>query len=301
MRKMGRIKKAFICLGTAATIAALSTTLTGCATSLRDRAANISDNLTNVCNVVFENNDSDIYMTKFELIGTDVDKTAFDFDVNFNGVSAFSDNSLSYTTVSYEVPSSYFDKLKKSSSTQELYDVFDKIIAELSPSDIKVSPVASISKVNNAFIQNEPSPFDDYNVRDGLLYNLGTPTFNDEKNSVTFNTKTLVELGKIKLKPHFGLGIGFTGRVGLGLGVYIDPVQGTFTIDDEYSFVVDEKTYNEMKNDYSKVYDYCANAINGRDASKISAKRISTKAVTYNQADLLSTLGINDLENGLSK
>ena len=296
MAKFHKVRQAFVILG----VVGLLTTMTACSPSLMDRAESLSNDIKTVCNVELEEQGSAIKIQDFELIGADVVKSSFDFDVCFNGVSSHTDDSVGFTSLTYEVPSSYFDKADKNTSYEKLYTIFETIIKECEPVNVEVSPVPSISEINNAFVQNEVSPFDDYHVSSGLLYNLGTPEFDDAAHRITFNTKTLVELRSRTIKPGYGLGIGFRGGVGLGFGAFVSNKQGTFTIQDEYSFVVDEATYESMKSDPSLVYKYCAEAINQKDSSKIEATRIATTAVAYDAADLLRQTSIHDLEKGIS-
>lgn len=297
MAKYTKVRQFFALLG----VVGLMATMTGCSQDIIDRAELLSEDIKTVCNVELEEQQSNLSIKNFELIGADVNKSSFDFDVVFNGVSSFSDDSVGFTALNYEVPSSYFNDVDKKASYDKLYDIFEKIIKECEPVNVEVSPVPSISSINNAFIQNEVSPFEKYNISSGLLYNLGKPTYEDAENRITFDTKTLVELKQRKVQGGFGLGIGFDGRVGLGYGVSMTPKQGTFTLQDTYSFVVDDATYEAMKKDPSLVYSYVAEAINARDSSKIEAERKSTTMVTYDKADLLSELTINELEEGISK
>ena len=214
MAKFGKVKKVFVLLGAVALMA----TMTGCSQSIVDRAEALGQDIKTVCNVELEESGSELKINKFELIGADVVKSSFDFDVNFNGVSSFTDSSVGFTSLSYEVPSTYFENFDKDTSYEKLYDLFEAIIKDHEPVNVQVSPVPDISSINDAFIKNEVSPFEKYNVSSGLLYNLGEPTFDDADNRVTFDTKTLVELKQRKIQPGFGLGIGFNGHVGLGYG-----------------------------------------------------------------------------------
>ncbi len=297
MARFGKVKQIFALLGAVA----LMTTMTGCSQGIIDRAEALGVDIKNVCNAELEENGSELKIKNFELIGADVIKSSFDFDVNFNGVSSFTDSSVGYTSLAYEVPSTYFENFDKDESYDKLYDLFEKIIKDHEPVNVQVSPVPDISSINDAFIKNEVSPFEKYNVSSGLLYNLGTPSFDDAEHRITFDTKTLVELKSRKVQPGFGLGIGFDGHVGLGYGIFITPKQGTFTIQDEYSFVVDEQTYEAMKKDNSLIYKYCAEAINNKDSAKIDAKRISTTSVTYKQSDLLKHTSSEELESEVTK
>ena len=297
MARFDKAKKVFAVLGAVAVLA----TMTGCSPTVVERADALSDNITTVCNVELEDTGLDYSIKNFELIGADVNKSSFDFDVSFNGVASFTNDTVGFTSLNYEVPASYFEDVSKNASHSTLYDIFEQIVSKCEPVNVEVSPVSSLSGINNAFIRNEVSPFERYNITDGLLYNLGTPTFDDSQNRVSFDTRTLVELRSTKIQPGFGIGIGFDGTVGIGMGPFVTPKQGTFTLQDNYSFTVDKETYEAMKNDISLVYDYCAEAINSRDSSKIEAKRISTTSVTYNNADLLNKLDINGLENEVTK
>ena len=297
MAKYHKVRQAFAILGVVGILA----TMTGCSQKIIDRAEILSNDIQTVCNVELEEQGSSIKLKDFELIGADVVKSSFDFDVSFNGVSSHTDDSVGFTSLTYEVPSSYFENVDKKASYDKLYDIFENIVKECEPVNVEVSPVPSISEINNAFIQNEVSPFEDYHVSSGLLYNLGTPEFDDASKSITFETKTLVELKSRKVQPGFGLGIGFGGGIGLGAGMFVNNKQGTFTLQDSYSITVDEATYESMKNDHSLVYKYCAEAIQNRDSSKISAERISTVGVSYDNADLLQKVTINELEKDVTE
>lgn len=297
MPRFRKLQNVFVLLGAVS----LLTTMTACSPSVIDRAEILGEEIKNVCNLELDKRGSDLSIQNFELIGADVNKSSFDFDVSFNGVSSFTDKSRGYTSLTYEVPSTYFEEMDKNASYQELYDIFENIISKYEPVNVEVSPVQNVSSINNAFVQNEVSPFEKYHVSSGLLYNLGNPVFDDEQNRITFDTKTLVELKSRTVQVGYGLGIGFNGRPGLGVGVFISPKQGTFTLQDTYSFVVDDKTYESMKKDPSLVYTYCAEAIQNKQAEKIEAIRKSTTMVTYDNADLLDKTNINDLENELSK
>ena len=113
--------------------------------------------------------------------------------------------------------------------------------------------------------------------------------------------KSLIEVRKGRVTPGFGIGIGFNGYVGLGIGVHISAAEGTFVTTNNYKFTVDKETYEKMKADPALVYDYCVSAINSKDESKITAERLNTVSVAYNQADLLHKLDINKVNKELSE
>lgn len=295
--KNKKTKKFFAIVG----IVGLLSSMTGCSEDVLERSELLSESIKEVCNAELEREDSELKLNKFELIGADVDKSSFDFDVSFNGVSSFSDKSVGFTALNYEVPASYFEGVARDDSYDKLYDIFEKIIKECEPANVQVSPVENISDINNAFIQNEVSPFEGYNISSGLLYNLGTPTFDDNEKQITFNTKTLVELTSKKPKAGYGLGVGFDGNVGVGYSSHVSKKQETFTIEDSYTIAVDEQTYQAMKENNALVYDYVANAIKAKDSSKMQAKQISTTTVTYDNADLLDKKNISDLEEEILK
>ena len=97
------------------------------------------------------------------------------------------------------------------------------------------------------------------------------------------------------------MGIGFHGGVGIGVGAFVSPKEGVFTLQDTYTIVVDKELYEEMKNDHSLIYNYCAEAIKNKDSSKIEVVRNSTTSVTYNKADLLKELDIKEVGREFSK
>lgn len=299
--KIKNVKKHFrnavICLTAVASLV----TLTGCSPNMKERSEMLSDNIVTVCNEQVVELDLASPMVEFQLIGTDVEKTGFDFDVNFNGVASYEDNSIGYTTVNYTVPASYFSGIKKDTNYEDVYNVFDAIVNELDPNSIAVSPVSDMVKVNDAFIKNEPADFGNYSIRRGLLFELGVPEFDDATNTVDFDMKSLVDVRNGRVSAGVGFGIGFSGGAGIGLGFHSINRTGTFVLENNYKFTVDKETYEKMKNDHSLVYDYCVQAINEKDATKISAERISTTSVTYDSADLLNKLDIGDIQKELGE
>jgi len=291
------LRNAVICLTAFASIF----TLAGCDGSLQNRTETLSDNIVNVCNEQVVDYDLNYKMEDFKLIGADINKSSFDFDVSFNGISSFTDDSIGYTSVNYTVPSTFFTDVKKNSSYTEMYNIFDRIVAELDPTSIAVSPVNDLVAVNDAFVKNEPILFEGFKNNRSLVFNLGAPEFDDATNSINFDMKSLIEVRKGKVSPGFGIGIGFNGYVGLGFGVHINKAEGTFVTTNNYKFTVDKETYEKMKNDPALVYDYCVSAINSKDHSKITAERINTVSVPYNEADLIKRLDIKDINKELSE
>ena len=290
------VRRAVVCL----TALAALFTLTGCSPSMQERADTLSDNIVAVCNEQVQDVDMGFKMEDFKIIGTDVEKSSFDFDVSFNGIASFSDSSIGYTSVNYTVPSTYFVELDKDSSHDELYNVFDYIVENLKPDSISVSPVNDLIAVNDAFVKNEPALFEGYKTTRGLVYNLSEPQFDDSTRTISFNAQNILETRSGKASPGFGLGIGFNGSVGLGVTVHISSKTGTFIVEDNYKLTVDEQTYTQMKENPSLVFDYCVKAINNKDNSKITAERVSTTSVTYNSADLLHKLDIDNLNKELT-
>ena len=142
---------ALVCLSALGAMAML----TGCGAKT-DRVANLNQSLVDSCNssVVFE--DPDLKIEDFRLIGADVEKNGFTFEVNFNGLSSLSNDTVGYANIEYNVPSSYFNDLKKTSSTDKVYDVFDKIVADFKPESVSVAPVSDFAKINSAITKNEP-------------------------------------------------------------------------------------------------------------------------------------------------
>ena len=291
------IRATAVCL----TAFATAFTMAGCANSVENRAENLSNSLLTACNEQIVEYNPDYTMQDFRIIGADVNKTAFEFDVNFNGIASFSDESVGYTSVNYTVPSSYFTNLEKDSRTEDVFNVFDSIVANLKPNEIAVSPVSDLIKVNDAFVRNEPQIFENHKNNRALVFNLGVPEFDDATNTINFDMKTLVETRKGKVQPGIGIGIGFSGGAGMGIGIHASSAEGTFVTTNNYKFTVDKETYDKMKNDHSLVYDYCVEAINNKDSSKISAERLSTTSVSFTNADLLNELNIKNIAKEMSE
>lgn len=230
----------------------------------------------------------------FKLIGTEVDKVGFEFDVNMNGVAKLDNGGQAFTSFTYKVPSTYFEKLTKRSSATSVYDVLDSVVENLEYTDCTISPVTDIKDINTTFVHNAPSPFDGYGIKKGVIYNLSTPTFNKENNEVSFNVKTLMDVKKVKFVSDVGIGWNLFGMCfTLGLGVTIRASEGTFVTDDTYKFTTDNQTIKEMEQDSSLVYTYVADAIKAKDNDKISANRNTTNYVTYDKANLLSNFDMN--------
>ena len=296
----GKIKKAFVAAGL---ILAMIPVLTGCTNYKIERAEIINDKITHVLqqeNVVY----NDATVQDFKLIGADVAKTAFEFGVKFNGVAELSNGDNAFTSVEYVVPSEYFIDLSKESSEKAVFNVLEKIVDNIKMSKCSITPVSDLSNVSDTLVKNTPTPFEKYNIADGMVYNISQPTFNDKDCSVSFEVKTLMELTKYKKgKGDWGVGIGFQGQVIFGYGIPITPtkVTGTFTTLDKFTFKVDKESYNQMKQDPKMVYDYVVNAINEQDRNAISTDRIVTSDVAYNSSDLLDVLSIQGLEDSLNK
>ena len=279
-------------------------TATGCSNPQVDRANALQQNL------LAEAVRNEEGIQDFRLIGTDVEKIGFEFDVNMNGVAKLDDGSQAFTSFTYSVPSTYFTDLKKMSSANAVYDVLDRVVEDLDYTVCTINPVKNIKEVNRSFVHNAPSPFERYDINKAVVYNLSLPTFNDEAKEISFDVKTLMNLRKTKLVGDWGLGfnlsygIGFfpgTGRgFVFGYGVTIRSCEGTFVTDDTYKFTVDEQTYDQMKQDNSLVYTYVTEAINECDNSKISADRNTTNYVTYDAADLLSYFDMNKVADEYS-
>lgn len=299
--KVKNVKKHFrnavICLAAIASIV----TLTGCSPNIQERSDTLGNEIVTVCNENFEELNMPSYIQEFQLIGTDVEKAGFNFDVNFNGVASYQDESIGYTTVNYTVPASYFSDVKKDTGYDVMYDIFDAIVSELNPNSIAISPVSDIVQVNDAFVKNEPADFGNFSIKRALLYELGVPEFDDTSNTISFDMKTLADVGNGKVSPGVGFGIGFSGGAGVGIGIHSINRSGTFVFENNYKFTVDKETYDKMKNDHSLVYDYCVQAINAKDSTKISAERISTTSVTYENVDLLQKLDIKDVNKELGE
>ncbi len=276
---MGTLKKLFIPVAAIATLFAV----TGCSDVKPDRAKNIQDNL------ISESIERGEGIKDFRLIGTEVDKVGFVFDVNFNGVAKLDNGSQAFTSFTYQAPSTYFEKLTKRSAATNVYDVFDKVVEDLDYTVCTISPVTDIKYINSTFVHNAPSPFEKYGIKKGIVYNLSTPTFNEENNEVSFDVRTLMDVRKVKFVADAGIGFNLISlHFTLGLGVTLRACEGTFVTDDTYKFITDAQTFEQMKEDNSLVYSYVADAIQAKDNDKISAARNTTNYVTYDAADMLT-------------
>lgn len=297
---MKKIAKVFV---TAGLVASLIPFMAGCDTNFKEKKSDeLSTKITHILQDKIAS-EKEYELLDFQLMGTDVAKTAFNFGVKFNGVASLSNGDKAFASLNYSIPSTEFLKLEKRSEAKEVYNVLDKIVQNYKPTSYSITPVTSLVKVNDAFVKNAPTPFNGYNITDALVYNLGQPTFNDQEKTITFDVKVLMELDKTKRKPGWGLCWGFPGTVCFGYGIPIsaDHAKGTFTTIDQYVIKVDDKTYEAMKADQKEIYDACAETINGNKLVSIKADRKLTSYVTYDAADLLDVINMQGLDNGLAK
>lgn len=295
--KKKNIKRTLVCLGLVGSMALLG----GCSNSVADRSNKLNENLLNEYNsqIVV---DQDLTMYDFRLIGTEIEKNGFTFEVNFNGVSSFSDKSVNYTSFEYNVPSTYFSNLKKNSSTNELYSVFDKIVEDLKPENISSSPISNLAEVNGAFTSNLPQLFAGFKNERSLVLNLSSPEFNDEENQINFNVKTLVDIKAGNSDIGIGYGIGFSsGNVGIGMGPHFSSSTGTFIANDKYTINLSESEYHKMKENPSLIFDYCVKAIKEKDGSKFSAERESVSSVTYDNANLIKNFKVEKVSEEMGR
>ena len=294
-----KLAKIFI---TAGAIVAMLPLLAGCTSYKMDRAEQLNTNVTHVLSQQIEMNE-DYGLVDYQFIGADVAKTAFDFGVKFNGVSSLTTGEVAFTSLDYVIPSEEFIELEKSSTTKEVYNVLDEVVANYEPVGYSVTPVTSLTEINDVFVKNAPTPFKGYNLQDAMVYNLGKPKFDQENLQVTFDVKTLMELSKIKRQSGWGLCLGFDGTVCFGYGIPItySRAQGTFTTIDRYTITVDQQTFDAMQKDQKLVYEYCATAIKAGDENNIKAERQITSMVTYDEADMLKQLDMPTIEDDLCR
>lgn len=288
---------ALVCLSALGAMAML----TGCETKT-DRVANLNQSLVDSCNssVVFE--DPNLKIEDFRLIGADVEKNGFTFVVNFNGLSSLSNDTVGYANINYNVPSSYFNDLRKSSSADKVYDVFDKVVADFKPENVSVATVSDFVKINFAITKNEPQLFKGFRNDRSLLLNLSNPEFDKENNKISFNSKVLVDIKSGDMSIGVGLGVGFSsGSLGIGVGLNSSYTKGTFIATDKYTLNLTEEEFNKMKESPSLIFDEVAKAINENNSSKISASRENVTSVTYDSADLLKDFNLNKVSEEMSK
>lgn len=264
--------------------------------------ANFSQKLVDACNTNMVLENSNLKFEKFKLIGTDVEKNGFTFDVNFNGLSSLTDKTLGYASIGYKVPSYYFNDLDKDSSSSKLYEVFDKIVLNIKPESATVAPISNFTATNNAFVTNEPQIFKGFHNSKSMLFKLSSPEYNEDNHTISFESKVLVYVNSGDTSLELGLGVGFvSGGLGIGIGANTIEANGTFIATDKYTLNLTEEEYNSYSQNLSLVYDEVVKAINNKDNTRISASRENVKGVTFENADLLGHLDVNDVDEEMSK
>ena len=287
---MKKAKKFFLMVGS---LSAMLGVLTSCGGNEREKAFNA--NLTKILKEDIYDHSNTVDFKEFKLIGADIAKKSSGYAVKFNGVSSFSDSSRGYTCVNYMVPFSYFDDIEKGSKTDEMFEVFDSVISDLHYEDYVVSKVSDLSFVSDSFVKNTPSPFMNHSINQGVLYNLGNPMYVDETNTISFDVKTLVDIKQGDKKAGYGLGVGFDGNVGYDM---VEVNVGVYTIMDRYNITLDDKTYDELKNNNSFIYDYCIDAIKN-NSTELSVDRLLVSTVPYDNSILTSYFNSKQIEKGL--
>ena len=294
-----RLAKIFV---TAGAVLAMLPLLAGCGTAKIDRVEQLSNDVSYTLSQQIEMNE-DYGLSDYQFIGADVAKTAFNYGVKFNGVASLSNGENAFASLDYVVPSEEFLELEKDSNAKDVYEVLDKVVENYEPVGYSVTPVSSLTEINDLFVRNAPTPFKGYHIKDAMVYNLGKPTFDAENLQVTFDVKTLMELSKMKPNNGWGLSFGFDGTVCFGFGIPITHgiAKGEFTTIDRYTLTVDQQTFDAMQKDPKLVYDYCATAIKAGDETHIKAQRQLTSMVTYDEADALKQLDMPTIEDELCR
>lgn len=275
---------------TLSTLAVTLGALTGC--SPEKKADELSDKL---LDVMVRN---EMTVSDFALIGTDVIKSSFDFDVNFNGVVSLQDKSKAFATLKYVVPSTEFENLSKKSSFYDVYDVFNLVVDSYEMDSWTIASVSDIVAFNDVMVKNAPPAFDGYKTTRGMVYNLSTPVFDNENRTASFDVKVIAEYKEDS--RHWvdaGFGIGFSNSgIGLGYGVFLDrkDKEGTFTSTDRYTLSFSEEEFAQVQANPDWVYDICADAIAHKDQTQLKAERINTNMVTYDSADVLKSFDLED-------
>lgn len=266
------------------------------------RFENLSQNLIESCKTTVISDNSNLKIEDFSIIGVDVEKNGFDFDVNFNGLSVLSNNTIAYSNINFSAPSSYFDGITKNANTDLVFDAFDRIVADFKPESVSIAQVSNFAEINSAITKNEPQLYNGFKNDKSLLLNLSSPEFNEENQTVSFDSKVLVKLKTSNIDVGVGLGIGFnSGDIGVGVGVTGTVSTGTFIATDTYTLSLTNGQFDQMKENQTLVFDEVVRAISEKDASKISASRKNVRSVTYDCADLLEEFDLNKVNQEISR
>ena len=286
MVKRGKI--ATFLLG-ATVLGIMAGSMAGCSDARVKRADALNDKLTTVAVAMEDSIDN------FLFTGADVDKSGFIYNVSFNGLAQLKDKSNAFASVNYSIPHDEFLDLKKTSSANDVYDVFDYIVDNFEADKVSLSRVGDIKRFNNAISSNTPSPFENYNIKRGFVYNLTEPEFDDSTRTVNFDVKMIMELKKTKRPngifiPYYGFGVGYLAYYSAGRALYRHVQEGTFMTMEQYSFTFSEEEYERIKQDPNSIYDICSQTIENGDDSFMKVERIYTNDVTYDNADLLDKI-----------
>jgi hypothetical protein len=288
------VKKILINIGT---IAAMATVLTGCGAS-KQYIKSVEDTITDDLKTVMVEDGIDL--NKFEILNVSVEKKGFNFDVLFNGVSSHGENDKAYTTVDYNVDSKYFVNLKKGSNTEDVFEVFEKIVKENKINSYSTTPVSSLVNINKALMGNTPSPFEGYSIRSGVAYGITNPNFNDETKEISFDVELIVKLNASAV--NVGAGVGFSsGGVGIGVGITSSSKKAYVEITDTYKIDASSLDYESLKANPKSVFDYFSEKLLEKDGSTITAERVNVNTPEYSNSNTIEHKKLKDIDLEFSR
>lgn len=274
----------------------------GCSNQYSDKVNQIQSALSS--SLVNKSANDNNPVKSFAVLGADVDKIAFDYNVKFNGVSALQDGTKAFTKVNYSVPAEYFASAKKSSSASLIYDILDDVVNICDIQNYTITPVNDLKGINDAIVKNTIPPFEDFFCKSTYVYTVSSPTFDDTHKTVSFTTEEMSNIQKERNSGQgFGLGwgVGFDGSFGIGIGFFGGiKTAGDYIFEDKYTLKLTDNQFEQMKNDNKIVYDTFVNAVNNKDTENLSAQRQNARCVSYDATSVMQNLNYNNIEENLN-
>ncbi len=230
-----------------------------------------------------------VKLEKFEILGIHekLKASADYFAFTCYGVAHLSNNNNAFVTAeygyNYEKGLDWIDRFE---TKEDYFTAMEGVIEQSELFSVYMTEVTDISDTQQIFLSNAPTPFKEGIIQDGFVYELSKPVFDDDEKSISFEVKTLLELGENNFIIRRNLAIGFNAQVLTGVladepvvEVGAPPVvvkNGCVIVLDKYTFTVGQEEYNKIKADSKLAYDYVAQAITEEDHTKIKAERMET-------------------------
>lgn len=270
MIKSKKVKRAIQVLGLSATIFAGALTLAGCAPSELELAQqNIDTTVTAVLND--ENIQSEINnpIENFTFLCADVEKSSNDnYNIDINGVSNYTNNDKKgYTTLSYEVDSSYFNA-DSTKNTATLINTMSDIVTNEKYNAYSIIDVNDLSSLNTAIGTNTNIPLDGFKYKNNFVYKVGNVQLSENDNVASFSASELTKFYKTTKQVTYGIVGYYDGKPRYGLVTRTHTDYESFFFDHNIYVQLSPEEFEQAKTDESIIFDKFVEYVNSNQTDK---------------------------------